>query len=245
MAQDRVPDTEEPFYRMLEAAVEAVFPGARVDRDETAVIHPDGSSDRVEMPCFRQEDSEGARLAVFSFEFPERTRAAVERSISVEEAVDGREPRLAVVTLDAEGGPLEARVTFLEPGGHLANCTSLELRSGATLAGLHGDLLEEVGNVRGPFAEVEFTSLHEHEGGLASMAWGGVFDAGESRYRLTWPAIVSLESGVMEIFQPEAFSGGVIRLRELNSGEIWTYRCPEADACLIPPEAVLARVSGR
>lgn len=245
MAQDVIDDPYETMFRVLEAAVEAAFPEATVERDSVTVLHPDGTSDRVEVGCYQERVMEGRRVVGLSFRFPERIRAAVEREISVGDAeAGGRGSRLGLVTLNDDGTAGEARVAFLGPGGPPATCQRLTL-SETPVGMVYGGLLDRWGKREGPVADVEITTLHEFRGGLASAAWVGAFDLEENRYRLLVPVTVSLENGLLEVFfMQRPVEAGVIELLGRVTGETFRYECPETDGCLIPAEEVLTWLAG-
>ena len=246
MAQVSESQPANSTYPALAAAVEAALPGATIDWDTAALVFPDGTSDRVEMGCYREGTVQGSTVAALSFEFPDRSSAAVEKSISVADAVaGGREARLAVVTFDADGNPAEAGVTLLEPGGMPASCASLEF-PGAAFASIYGALLGDPGQITGPVLDVEFTALYEHAGQLASIVWGGLYDATERRYRILVPAGVSLEDGEMDFFQlQDSSGGGILELEGMFTGASWTYTCPARDSCIVPAQQALSWLARR
>lgn len=227
---------------VLEAVVSEAFPGATIDWEAGELRRADGVSDRIDVRCYTDETWEGQRVAAMSLQYPARIKAAVDKSIPVDQATaENHHTLIAIVPRDADGQPAEVRFGSLDPNGALADCEEITLvfhPLEALLVGLN--LVRPLDDPSTPFLEVTYRSLHEHDGGLGVIQWMGIFDNRTMQYRALLPFGVSLERGnATELFQIERSSAQEFEFKGQMTGRTWRYRCAEPDLCVVPPEEVL------
>jgi hypothetical protein len=227
---------------VIEAVVSAAAPGATIDWEAGEMRRPDGSSEKIEMSCYREETREGQRVAAVALQYPARIEAAVAKSIPVDQATAGnRHTMIAIVPRGAGGEPLETRVGPLDPNGDLADCQEVQVLFhpwDATFVGLN--LVPSAVDPSAPFIEVSYRSLYVHDGGLGVIQWLGIFDSRTMQYRALLPIAVSLERGnATEVFDIQRPAPREFEFHGQFTGRSWRYECAEPDKCLVPPEEVL------